>query len=100
MSPNKSAAPPQYTIWFDGKTRTGTASELLEEIRRSATRSAVIQRLDVDEYAARIIADADYYLPSEVLDFLRKERFDSQHARALRYLSEMDSSGVRILSER
>jgi hypothetical protein len=99
MPLSKTEKETDYTIWFDGETRSGSASELLEHIRSVAARkSEEIRKLNVAQYAERIVADAAFYLPKDLLAFLRKQRFESDDARALRYLSEMESSGVRILS--
>lgn len=88
-----------YTIWFAGATRTGGARELLEGIRREAgARSEEIRKLTTEEYARIIVADAGFFLPRDLLAFLRTQAYASEFDRALRYLAEMSTSGVRILS--
>jgi len=90
-----------YAIWFSGATREGTAHELLEGIRKEAgARSEEIRKLTTDEYAGRIISDAAFFLPRDLLAFLRAQAYESEFDRALRYLSEMSNSGVRILTKK
>ena len=91
-------AEPAYTIWFAGETRQGTAEDLLEGIRHDAAHgSAEIRKLTTEKYAALIVSDAGFFLPRELLGFLRTQRYPTEFDRALRYLSEMPNSGVRIL---
>jgi hypothetical protein len=94
----KALKPPIYTIFIDGRTRRGTAEELLTWIREDAAkRSAVISRMDSEEYADSIIDDAPSYLDGRFLNYLKREDFPTKFDRALRYLSEMEASGIRIL---
>jgi hypothetical protein len=89
---------PTYTVWFSGGPHRGTAREIMEQIRASA-RSSGIRNSTVDEYASVIISDAPYFLAKELLDFLESLSFESKFDRALRYLAEMESSGLRILAK-
>ena len=92
-------APGKYTVWFAGQTHRGTAERLLESIRRKAgLKSEEIRKLTTETYASRIVADARAFLPKDLLAFLRKQQYPSNYDRALRYLSEMSASGVRILT--
>lgn len=92
-------AQPNYTIWFAGRTRRGTAQGLLDEIREEAgQKSEEIRKLTTGQYASRIITDAAFFLARDLLEYLRKQSYDSDFDRALRYLSEIQSSGVRILA--
>jgi hypothetical protein len=92
------AEPSSYTIWFAGETRSGTAKDLLDGIRSDAGgKSEPLRRLSTEKYANLIISDASFFLPEDLLAFLRSQPYLSDYDRALRYLSEMPSSGVRIL---
>jgi hypothetical protein len=95
----RASAAPAYTIWLPEGIRRGSAQTLLDRIRREAgQKSKEIQKIDTPQYASRIISDADYFLPADLLEFLRGQEYDSEFDRALRYLSEMPGSGVRILA--
>jgi len=54
--------------------------------------------MNVDEYARALIDDAPYFLPSDLLKVLGSQPFDSDIDRALTYLGQMPTSGVRILA--
>lgn len=100
MPSNKVASEPVYTIWFPGGTRQGTAQELLDKIRHEAgAQSREARKLSTDSYAALIVKDAEFFLPRDLLAFLRAQSYESELDRALRYLSEMSNSGVRILTK-
>jgi hypothetical protein len=93
-------AGPVYTIWFSEKTRQGTAEELLDTIRgEAAQHSPEFRKLTNEKYADILISDADFFLPRGLLEFLRMQSFESKFDRALRYLSEMPASGLRILKK-
>jgi len=97
---SKAPASPTYTIFVDGRTQRGTARELLERIRADAARrSEEIAKMDADQYAAVLVKDAAYFLPEDFLSLLSAQTYESQYDRALRYLAEMDASGVRILTK-
>jgi hypothetical protein len=88
-----------YTIWNVNRIKKGTAHEIIDAIRRSAAeRSEEIRKLTADEYAAVIVSDADYFMPAELFKFWRDQPYDSDFDRALRYLAEMSSTGIRILA--
>lgn len=90
-----------YTVFDDGKTIQGDARTLLEQIRmENSPENAEIAGMNVDEYASALIEDATYFLPENLLDALQAQPFDSDYDRALAYLSQMPSSGIRILSAR
>ena len=96
MPSSRSSIGPSYTIFFEG-TRTGTAFELLDWIRQHAG-SKVIKEMTTEQYAKLLVTDAPYFLPKDLLQFLEKQSYASEFDRALRYLSEMPTSGVRILA--
>jgi hypothetical protein len=88
-----------YTIWNVDHIQKGTAREIIDAIRRSAAeRSEEIRKLTTDKYATVIVSDADYHLPAELFKFLQTQHYDSKFDRALRYLSEMSGTGIRILA--
>ena len=96
MPSSKTTTPPEYTIWLSG-TQRGTAEQLLSRIRQKA-KSASIAKLSTGQYAKRLIADAPYFLPQDMHSFLEKQKYPSVYDKALRYLAEMPTSGVRILT--
>jgi hypothetical protein len=99
MPLNKAPHSPIYTIFFAGGTRSGTAQQLLESIRRGASkRSKNIAKLSTAQYASLLIDDAPFFLDKNLLAYLRQQPYASEFDRALRYLSEMEPSGVRILA--
>jgi hypothetical protein len=88
-----------YTIFDVDHVRKGTARQIIDTMRRSAAkRSPEVRKLTTAQYAAIIISDADYHLPAELFKFLQAQPYDSEYDRALRYLSEMSSTGIRILA--
>ena len=88
-----------YTVYDEGKTRRGDARKILEEIRHdNAQGNDEIARMNVDEYARALIEDATYFLPRDLLNVLVSQPFDSDIDRALTYLGQMPTSGVRILA--
>ena len=90
-----------YTVFDDGRTIQGDVRTLLEQIRTENSRENVeIAGMNVDEYARALIEDAAYFLPEDLLGALETQAFDSDYDRALAYLSQMPTSGVRILSAR
>ncbi len=100
MPSNEPATPPTYTIFIDGKSRRGSAFDLLDGIRRdAASRSEEVARLSTDQYAALIVQDAAFFLDRDLLAYLKEQPYPSDYDRALRYLAEMVSSGVRILAQ-
>ena len=96
MPSNKALTGPIYSILFEG-THEGTAFELLDWIRKRAA-SKSLRDLTTEKYAKLLIADAPYFLPEGLLRALDKKRYASEFDKALWYLSEMPSSGVRILA--
>ena len=107
MPSNKLATEPIYTIWLAGGagggngTRTGSAYQLLDAIREdAATRSEEVRKLTTEGYASVIVSDAAFFLPKDLLSFLRTQSYESAFDRALRYLAEMPNSGVRILTKK
>jgi hypothetical protein len=88
-----------YTVYDEGKTRHGDARDVLEQIRLENGRdNDEVARMNVDEYARALIDDAPYFLPSDLLKVLGSQPFDSDIDRALTYLGQMPTSGVRILA--
>lgn len=89
-----------YTVYDEGKAlHTGDAKQILEEIRaENSQENTEIAQMDVDEYARVLIEDAPYFLPDDLLQALRMQKFDSDYDRALTYLGQMPTSGVRILT--
>src|SRR4051794_29745820 len=93
-------AEPSYTIWFSDETREGTAEDLLDSIRSDAgNKSAELRRMSTEAYARLIVSDASFFMPQDLLRFLRTQSYPSEFDRALTYLSEMQTSGVRILKK-
>jgi hypothetical protein len=94
-------ATPTYTVWIGGKTRRGSAEQILLRIRDNARSDSKLRDLDIQEYAATLISDAPYFFPDgKVPEFLEARHFASQYDQALEYLAAMPASGVRILSRR
>jgi hypothetical protein len=88
-----------YTIFDNGGTRRGDAQKLLEEIRIQAARqNDEIARMTVDQYADALIEDAPYFLDDALLKALEAQPFVTKFDRALNYLSQMPTSGVRIMT--
>lgn len=86
-----------YTIYDNGQVEQGNARALLESIReRAAENNPEIARMSVDQYANALIEDAEYFLPDKLLEALKKQDFGA-FDRALTYLSNMPTSGIRIL---
>lgn len=94
----RDSAAPTYTIWLPDGIRRGSAFALLDRIRQESREESEVRKLDTEQYATRIIASAAYFLPGDLLEFLRGQEYDSDFDRALRYLAEMPDSGVRILA--
>lgn len=87
-----------YTVFDEGKTLSGDARDILERVRRdAAVDNGEIAKMNVDEYAQALIEDAPYFLPDDLLNALKLQKFDSDYDRALTYLAQMPTSGVRIL---
>jgi hypothetical protein len=90
-----------YTVFDDGKIVRGDARQILERRRKEAAKgSKEIARMDAEQYAEAMIEDAPYFLPEDLLEALTGQDFDSTYDRALTYLSQMPTSGIRILTVR
>jgi hypothetical protein len=90
-----------YAVWDSGTKRTGSAEDILGQIRQNAARdNKELQEMTVDDYAAALVADAQYYIPKKILDSLESQDFPTPYDRALAYLCATPSSRVRILSQR
>ena len=88
-----------YTVWDNGKTRSGSAEDILSQIRQNAAReNTELQHMTVEEYATALVTDAQYYIPKKVLDSLESQDFPTSYDKALAYLCATPSSRVRILS--
>ena len=88
-----------YTLFDEGKTISGDARDLLERIRQENGReNDEIARMDIAQYAHSLIEDAPFFLPDDLMEALAQVPFDSEFDRALAYLGQMPTSGVRILS--
>jgi len=88
-----------YTVFNQGTILNGEAQDVLERIRKSAgAENEEIARMSVDEYATALLEDAPYFLEARLLDAMQKQSFDSEYDRALTYLAQMPTSGVRIIS--
>lgn len=88
-----------YTVFDEGNTISGDARELIERIRQeNALENVEIAGMDVEKYAQSLIEDAPYFLPDDLMAALAKTTFESEFDRALAYLGQMPTSGVRILS--
>jgi hypothetical protein len=88
-----------YTVFDEGKTLRGDARKVLEQIRAENSQdNNEIAQMDVEQYARALIEDATYFLPIELLKALQVQNFDSDYDRALTYLGQMPTSGVRILT--
>ena len=88
-----------YTLYNDGNTLRGSARDLLEQIRAENGKENIeIRQMNVDEYARALIEDATYFLPDDLLRALESEKFDSDYDRALTYLGQMPTSGIRIMT--
>jgi hypothetical protein len=99
MPSSKAHAPTIYTIFMDGKTHRGTAQKLMTQIHSDvAKRSQEVAKIGPKEYASKLIEDAPFHLDRNLLAYLSKEDNDTDFDRALRYLAEMEPSGVRILA--
>lgn len=101
MSNQLAKAATRYTVWSNGKTRTGTARDILEFIHESAREDSVIHTLSVEQYADALIENASYHFPDGVVpELLTSRHFPSRFDEAVEYLSLMPASGVRILSRK
>ena len=90
-----------YTLYNDGDTLRGSARDLLEQIRaENAKENDEIKHMNVDEYATALIEDATYFLPDDLLRALKSEKSESDYDRALTYLGQMPTSGIRIMHAR
>lgn len=90
-----------YTVFDHGATRRGDARAILENIREeAASDNDEIARMDVEQYADALIEDAPFFLDEQLLDALGSQPFDSKFDRALTYLAQMPTSGIRILVTR
>jgi hypothetical protein len=90
-----------YTVWDSGSTRTGSAEEILEQIRRNeAGENRELEDMTTTDYAAALVADAQYYIPKKVLASLESQDFPTPYDKALAYLCAAPASRVRILSQR
>lgn len=90
-----------YTVYNEyngGEILHGSAHDVLETVRRHvAADNDEIAKLNVDDYARALIEDAPYFLDAQLLHALEKQAFESPHDRALTYLAQMPTSGVRIV---
>jgi hypothetical protein len=87
-----------YTVSDEGKTLEGDAQMVLGQIRTENSQdNTEIAQMDVEQYARALIEDATYFLPGDLLHALKMQRFDTDYDRALTYLGQMPTSGVRIL---
>lgn len=90
-----------YTVWDSGTKRTGSAEDILGQIRQNAARdNKELKDMTVDDYAVALVADAQYYIPKKILDSLESQDFPTTYDKALAYLCATPSSRVRILSQR
>lgn len=87
----------KYTVYDEGKTIEGDARKVLEKIRKQSG-NREIAKMDVDKYADALIEDAEYFLPYELLEVLKQQEFDSKFDRALTYLGQFPTSGIRIMT--
>lgn len=88
-----------YTVFDHGATRQGDARVILEQFRQQAAANAQeFALMSVDEYADALIEDAPYFVERELFDALKAQRFETKYDRALTYLAQMPSSGIRILT--
>jgi hypothetical protein len=88
-----------YTVFDEGKTISGDARDLLERIRQeNARENDEIAGMDVEQYAQSLIEDAPFFLPDNLMAAMAQVPFDSEFDRALSYLGQMPTSGVKILS--
>ncbi len=87
-----------YTVFDDNQTRSGTARDVLEQIRaKAAIHNDEILRMSVDDYAQALIEDAPYFLTEEVIEVVNAQQYPDKYDRALALLTNMPTSGVRIL---
>jgi hypothetical protein len=90
-----------YTLFHEGKTRQGEATSLLEAIRSEASQeNEEIRKMNVDQYEDAIIEDAEYFIDEDLLRALQAQPFESKYDRALTYLAQVLTSGIRILTVR
>lgn len=88
-----------YTVFDHGRIDRGTARDVLERIRKQAAAdNEEIRNMNVDEYTRAMIEDAPYFLEADLLAAMEKEQFESDYARALTYLAQMPTSGIRIMT--
>ncbi len=101
MSKQLTKSPTRYTVWANGKTRTGTAGNILTFVRNAAREDSLIHRLSVEDYADALIENATYHFPDGMVpELLTSRHFPSRFDEALEYLSLMPASGVRILARK
>jgi hypothetical protein len=98
MPSNKPVPTREYTVIDSGRTRHGSAREILGQIKANANADSTLKKLSLDEYARVLIGDAPYFLPKAALEFLGKQSYPSEFDKALEYLAAMPSSGVHILT--
>jgi hypothetical protein len=98
MRRNRAIPTLKYTVWYGGRTRQGSAKEILQAIQADALPESSIKKLSVEEYADSLINSAPSHVPKQAMKFLQKREYDSKFDQALRYFDAMLSSGVRILA--
>ncbi len=87
-----------YTVFSDGCTIQGNARSILEQVlSENAKHNDELAKMTVQAYAQALIDDAPYFLPADLYAALEQESFPSEFDRALAYLDQMPTSGVRIL---
>ncbi|MGB7160242.1 MAG: hypothetical protein WBD40_19400 [Tepidisphaeraceae bacterium] len=90
-----------YTVFDHGATRQGDARIILEQFRQQAAANAPeFGSMSVEQYADALIEDAPYFVERELFRALETQVFETKYDRALTYLAQMPSSGIRILTVR
>jgi len=88
-------------VWSNGRTRNGTAEEVLRAVQEDAQPDSALKGLSLGEYARLLVENATYFFPDGVVpEFLAAHEYATPFDRALEYLAAMPSSGVRILSRK
>ena len=91
-------APATYTVSTADRIDVGTAKQVLANIKRNAHKDSAIRRMSLEKYAAVLVEDAPYFVPTRTLEFLNAKSYDSVYDRALEVLAAIPSSGTLILT--
>src|SRR5207302_8826024 len=76
MATSKPLVTPVYTVWTPTGIKRGTAEEVLSEVLESVNANGK-QKYSLDEYARALIDNADYHIPKDAWEFLRRQHYPS-----------------------